>query len=64
MNQRLFCLAGGIIFSTVALLHAARIVFQWEALIGGWQVPEWVSWIAIFVAGFLGYKGLTLGTKN
>lgn len=30
----------------------------WEAVIAGWQVPVWVSWVGVVVAGYLGYKGV------
>jgi len=38
-----------------------RLLFGWEAVIGGWQVPFWVSWVGIAVAGSLGYTAFTLG---
>jgi len=35
MSQRSFSLVAGAIFSCIALLHLLRIVFGWEAIIGG-----------------------------
>ena len=57
MTQRSFPLITGAIFSLIALLHLLRIVFGWEAIIGGWVAPTWVSWVALLVAGYLAYEG-------
>ena len=58
MNQRSFSLVAGIIFIIIALLHLLRIIYGWEAVIGGWVVPNWISWVALAVAGNLGFEGL------
>jgi uncharacterized membrane protein len=60
MNQRSFSLLAGIIFIIIALLHLLRILYGWEAVIGGWAVPKWISWAALAVAGYLGFEGLRL----
>jgi len=44
------------IFAIVALLHLARIVLGWDAVIGGWVIPVWFSWVAFFGAGFMAYS--------
>lgn len=61
MSQRSFPLITGAIFTLIALLHLLRIVFGWEAIIGGWVLPAWVSWAALPVAGYLAYEGFRLG---
>lgn len=48
-----------IIFALVAILHALRIISQWEAVIGGWNVPMWLSvpaFIAATTLSIFGYK--------
>ena len=57
MKQKTFLLVTAIIFSLVALFHVARVVFGWAAVIGGWSVPMWLSWIAVAVAAALAYFG-------
>lgn len=64
MSQKTFTLTAGAIFSLVTLLHALRLLLGWEAVIGGWQVPLWVSWVGIAVAGSLGYTAFTLGKSE
>jgi hypothetical protein len=64
MDQKTFALLTGIIFALVALLHLLRIYMGWSAVIGGWTVPMWVSWLALVVAGGLAYFGISLGTRG
>ena len=60
MNDRLFHQIAGTIFALAALLQALRLYMGWPVLIGGWDAPMWISWIAIVVAGGLSYFALTL----
>jgi hypothetical protein len=64
MSRRAYLLATAIIFSLVALLHLARIVFGWSAVIGAWSVPMWLSWIALVVTGALAYFGFSLAGRS
>lgn len=64
MNQRTFSLAAGIIFLIVAVLDLLRIILGWQTIVGGWQVPEWISWMALVVAGFMAFEGLKLAKKG
>ena len=57
-SQTFFKVAGGI-FLVIAVLHLLRSLFGWEAVIGGLVIPFWASWLAVLVAGFLAYTGLT-----
>jgi hypothetical protein len=51
----------GAIFLVVAVAHALRLVFKWEVVIAGWQVPMWVSAVAFVVAAYLAYEGFQKG---
>ncbi|MDP3702885.1 MAG: hypothetical protein Q8R78_00630 [Candidatus Omnitrophota bacterium] len=55
MNQKTFVLTAGVVFSLVALLHALRLLLGWDAVIGGWHVPMWLSWLALALAGYLAF---------
>lgn len=61
MNQKTFSLVTGVIFLVIGFLHVARIIFGWEAVIGGWQVPMWLSWIAAVAGLYLGFQGVRYG---
>ena len=60
MTQRSFNGLAGAIFGLVALLHALRLLFGWEAVIGGWAIPRWFSVLGLLVAGPLSYAALSL----
>ena len=60
MNAKSFQLVAGAIFALIALLHLARIVLGWSAVIGEWSVPMGLSWLALVVAAGLAYFGFKL----
>ena len=42
-------------FSLVLLLHLIRLVFGFEVQFAGWNVPLWLSGLAVLVLAFLLY---------
>lgn len=60
MSQRSFLLVSAIVFTLVFLLHMLRLFYGWSAMIGGWTVPIWVSWIGAVLSGFLALEGFRL----
>ena len=63
MQEKTYLLTVGIIFSVIAVLHLLRIIGGWGVSMGDWDVPYWVSWVALIVAGYLGYTGFNFGKK-
>ena len=64
MSRRTYLLIAAVIFSLVALLHLARIIFGWSATVGDWSVPMWLSWIALIVTAALAYFGFSLSRQS
>jgi len=64
MKQRTFTIIASVIFGVVALFHVLRIFLGWPAVVGGWTVPMWVSWIRVIVAGGLSYFGINLAIRD
>lgn len=60
MNQKYFSTITLVIFSLIALLHALRLVYGWNAVIGGFEVPTWLSSLAIVLAAYLAYSAFKL----
>lgn len=60
MTQRGLNTVAGVVFGVIAAVHAMRILFGWEAIIGGWTVPQAVSWVALFVFGALALSAFRL----
>lgn len=52
------------IFAVIGILHALRLWFGWEGIIGGWMVPQWLSLVTVVVAFFLAYQGLQFSKRQ
>jgi len=44
-----------IIFSLISVGHLLRLVFGLEAAIGGFNIPKYLSILALIIFGFLSY---------
>jgi hypothetical protein len=64
MSQRMFSATTGVIFLLIAVLHALRVVFGMEAVLEGWALPMWVSWVAALIAAYLASQGFRLSKKS
>lgn len=60
MSQKRYITVTGIVFLIIAVLHLLRLLLGWEAVIGGWHVPVWVSCLALVVFGYLAYTAFRL----
>jgi hypothetical protein len=63
MSAKTFSILAGVVFLLVAVVLALRLVFRWEVIVVGWQVPLWISAIGFVLAAFLAYEGFRL-SKN
>ena len=48
-----YVVVSGVLFGVIAVLQAVRALNQWPVHVGGFEVPVWVSWVAMVVAGSL-----------
>ena len=64
MTAKTYVGVAACIFALVALLHLLRIVFGWSIVIGSWNVPMWLSWIGLIIAGGLSYFGARLALRG
>ena len=58
-----FTKLGAAIFTLIAFLHTLRLFMGWEAMIGGWAVPFWLSGLAVLTAAVMAW-GLWRETKQ
>jgi len=63
MNKQSFYYVVSGVFFIVAVAHLMRAVYGWEATIAGAVVPVSFSWVAVAVAGYLGYRSYSYGKK-
>lgn len=57
MSAKTYGLVTSVLFAVVGLVHLLRVIFQWEMVVESWNVPHWVSVLAVIVLGFLSYAG-------
>lgn len=60
MSSKMFHKVVGTIFAIVALAHLFRIFYGWSVNLGPWNVPVWVSGVAVVVLGYLSYTAFKL----
>jgi uncharacterized membrane protein len=59
MHHRQYAGITALIFTIVAIGHAARLYYGWPVTIGPTEIPMAVSWVAVFVTGLLAIAGFT-----
>ena len=64
LSNDVFPRLAGAIFLAVAVVHALRLVFKWQVIVAGWQVPLWLSVVAFVMAAYLAYEGLRIRKRN
>ena len=57
MDKKAYNTITAALFLVIAVTHLLRIIFGWSAQIGGLDIPVWVSWLAVVIAGALAYFG-------
>ena len=55
-NNKGFHRVVAVVASIITVLHLLRLVYGWEAVIGGWMVPLWLSVVAVVLFGWLAWK--------
>jgi hypothetical protein len=59
MNHKTYANVTAALFLAISIMHLLRIMFGWEAQIGGLTIPLWVSWLALPITGTIAYFGFT-----
>jgi len=55
MTARPFALIAAIIFGLMALMHAYRLLTDFQLIVGSHTIPYEVSWVGIIVTGGLSW---------
>lgn len=63
MNPKPFIKLTSLLFFIIGLLHLIRLIRGWEAAIGGWSLPMWLSFAALIVAWILAGWGMRLAKR-
>lgn len=60
MKQKTYNQLTCVIFLVITGLHILRLVLGWSANIAGWEVPMWLSVVAIAAGAFLAWSAYKL----
>ena len=63
MKTKAYLIVSTIIFALVAVAHLVRFVLGWSAQIGTWDIPLWLSMLAILVSASFAMWGLSLARR-
>ncbi|HQT82551.1 MAG TPA: hypothetical protein PLW99_00120 [Candidatus Paceibacterota bacterium] len=63
-SERALLNIAGTVFLVVALAHLLRVAFNWNLILGGAVVPLWVSWLGVFIAGYLSYSSFHFARRR
>ncbi|MBI2100844.1 MAG: hypothetical protein HYT47_02390 [Candidatus Vogelbacteria bacterium] len=63
MKPRKYFVITSMIFTLIGILHLVRIIKGYEAQIGSFVIPLWVSWLAVILALILATAGSKLARK-
>ncbi len=63
MDKNQSLMIASVVFGLIALVHLVRAVLQWQASIGTFSVPVWLSYVAVIVAGYLAWNMYDAGKK-
>ena len=54
-RSRPFTWIAAAIFALMAIIHIVRLFTHFRVVLGSHEIPEWTSYVAIVVAGFLSW---------
>lgn len=60
MKAKGYCAVSSLMFAAVAVAHGVRAFRGLPLVIGSWNAPVGVSWLAVAVAGLLALWGMSL----
>jgi len=62
-SERMLVTIVGLIFLVVAVVHAVRLVFGWDIIVGDLVVPLWLSWVGVAFAAYLSYASFHFAVR-
>lgn len=62
-SERMLVTIAGLIFLFVAVIHAMRLVFGWQFIVGDLTVPLWLSWVGVAFAAYLAYASFHFAAR-
>ena len=63
MDKNKSLMLASVVFGLMALMHLIRAVLGLEAVIAGFKVPIWLSYVFFVAAGYLAWHMHSAGKK-
>ena len=63
MNTKHYLALSGSIFFAIGLLHLLRLLYHWPAEVGGWLVPQGLSYVGLPIGWGLSLWAYRLGRR-
>ena len=57
MDRKTYYGVASLLFLVVAVVHAMRVLNGWEVMFGEYDVPMWLSYIAVALGAYLAWTG-------
>lgn len=54
----------GVVFLIVALVHLVRLAFGWNLILGGANIPLWLSWFGVIIPAYLSYSSFHFSMRK
>lgn len=63
IKERMYLTLAGAIFTVVTIGHVSRVLFSGDLSIFGWDVPIFLSWVGVAIAGYLAYTSFYFAAR-
>lgn len=57
MDKRTYYRTVSLVFTLLAVAHGVRLFYGWPAVMGEYDIPLEVSWVAVGISGYLAVRG-------
>lgn len=64
LRERTYFVVAGAIFTVVSLAHLWRLFTNAPLVIGGLEIPLWLSWFGVLIAVYLAYTSFHLSLRR
>jgi len=57
MDRKTYFGVVSLVFVVIAVVHGLRVLNGWDANIGDWEIPLWVSYLSVVLGAYLAWTG-------
>lgn len=64
MSRKDYLSASAMVLTAAFVVHATRIIFEWNLVINDLVVPMWASYVTVILTGLLAVNGFRLAQSR